>query len=314
MNMANIYAIVVTFNGAKWIDKCLNSLFTSSFPVHIIVVDNASTDNTVEIIKNLYPDVDMIQSSGNLGFGKANNIGIKKALEEGADYFFLLNQDVWIEKSTIETLISVINKNPEIGIISPVHLNGSGTGLDYNFSLCLIPNRCPFFYSDLYADQYNMKPFYEIEFVNAAAWLVSKSCMIAVDGFSPIFDHYGEDEDFVNKAIYAGYKIACSPQPVIYHDRENRKNCIKPFSTAYFDKQRIYYTICFMNPGNKQTFKRMIIKLFAALIHSVYYIFKFKFKYSYGSFKESLVIINTYYKVAFYKERNMGVLTKTCSL
>ena len=61
-----------------------------------------------------------------MGFGEANNIGIKSSIKQGADYVFLLNQDAWIEKDTIKILLSVITKNENIGIASPIHLNGSG--------------------------------------------------------------------------------------------------------------------------------------------------------------------------------------------
>ena len=76
----------------------------------IIVVDNASTDNSVAILKQ-FSFVEVIQSETNLGFGKANNIGIQKALEQNFDYYFLLNQDTWIEPDAIQNLVAVASKN-----------------------------------------------------------------------------------------------------------------------------------------------------------------------------------------------------------
>ena len=95
-----IFAIVITYNGQKWYDRCFGSLSASETPVEIVVVDNASSDDTVGFIKERFPGVHLIESKENLGFAKANNIGIRYALDNDADFVFLLNQDAWIEKDT----------------------------------------------------------------------------------------------------------------------------------------------------------------------------------------------------------------------
>ena len=75
-NKVNNFAlIIVTYNGSKWIRQCLNSVCSSSIVPHCIVVDNNSSDNTVDIIKQHYHDVELVQLKSNLGFGGANNIG-----------------------------------------------------------------------------------------------------------------------------------------------------------------------------------------------------------------------------------------------
>jgi GT2 family glycosyltransferase len=85
--MPKIYFIIVTYNAMKWAEKCFTSLRQSSVPVHCIVVDNGSTDGTQKYITSNFPEVELIQSEKNLGFGKANNIGIEKAYQKGADFF-----------------------------------------------------------------------------------------------------------------------------------------------------------------------------------------------------------------------------------
>src|SRR5574344_2140153 len=104
MDNLEIYAVVVAYNGMQWYDKCFGSLQASSVPVHTIVIDNASGDNTVAYIKEQFPNVHIIESKTNLGFAKANNIGIKYAMDNNADYVFLLNQDAWIEEDTLSVL------------------------------------------------------------------------------------------------------------------------------------------------------------------------------------------------------------------
>jgi len=102
-----IYVVIVTYNGMQWIDKCLDSLIHSSIPLNIIIIDNLSTDGTVDFIKHKYPTVELVETGKNLGFGKANNIGITHAVKQNADYVFLLNQDAWVGLNTIDELVKI---------------------------------------------------------------------------------------------------------------------------------------------------------------------------------------------------------------
>jgi GT2 family glycosyltransferase len=213
-----VFSIIVTFNGAKWIEKCIKSIINSTINSKIIAVDNGSTDGTVDIIRQKFPFVLLIETGKNLGFGKANNIGLSIALKEKADYVFLLNQDAWVEKNTIEKLILVAQNNSEYGIISPMHMNGKGTALDYKFSTYICPNLCKNIYSDIFINK--LDEVYNAEFVNAAAWLITLDCIKKVGFFDPLFIHYIEDNDFLSRTKYHGFKIGISPICKIYHDRE----------------------------------------------------------------------------------------------
>ena len=214
-----ISTIVVTYNGYDYIEKCLRSLDDSSFKTEVIVIDNNSTDATVQVIEEYFPDVILSRQKKNIGFGKANNLGIRYALNNGSDYMFLLNQDAWIEKDTIQRLIEVAEKQEKLGIISPLHLNSEGGELDYHFSNYLSSEICPGFISDMVLSK--TKSFYEIEFVNCAAWLVSKKCFEVVGGFNPLFHLYGEDLDYIRRVNYHGLKVGICTDVTICHARDN---------------------------------------------------------------------------------------------
>lgn len=217
----NIYVIVVTYNAMKWIDRCLESIFNSDIQLHALVVDNLSTDGTLEHIKSNYTKAIIIESGNNLGFGRANNLAINYALERNADYVFLLNQDAWIESRTISGLVDIHVKNPSFGILSPMHLNGKGDALDFRFSIPCNSKDCPGLISDMYLNR--ELDVYSITFVNAAFWLVPKSTLLSAGIFDPIFPHYGEDLDYVNRVLSFALKVGISPKYVGYHDREDRK-------------------------------------------------------------------------------------------
>ena len=93
----------------KWIDKCINSVLNSTLYAKIILIDNGSTDGTLEYISNNFPQAIILPNQKNLGFGKANNLGIEYALSHNCDYVYLLNQDAWIEENTLEILVKTLN-------------------------------------------------------------------------------------------------------------------------------------------------------------------------------------------------------------
>jgi GT2 family glycosyltransferase len=222
MNSPIVYVVIVTYNPKQWIDKCFSSLRKSNIHIKTIVIDNGSTDGSQDIIQEKFPEIEFIDTKENLGFGKGNNIGIKRAYDAGADYIFLLNQDAWIENNTIEKLIEVASRNLEYGIISPIHLNGSGSTLDYNFSFYIATGISKSLFSDMYLNTYENK-IYSQKFVNAAAWLMTRKCIENVGGFSPSFFHYSEDDNYCQRVIYHGFKIGVVPMVKIYHDRDSTK-------------------------------------------------------------------------------------------
>lgn len=207
VSKTKITVVIVTFNGSKWLNKMLQGVLNSSIAVNVLVVDNASTDDSVAVIEK-FSEVQLIKSATNLGFGKANNLGIKMALDQQSDFVFLLNQDTWIFKKSIETLVVSALQHPEIGILSPMHLCADENKLDSNFKVYY--NRsCGTIGSEIIA----------VPFVNAAAWLVSAQCFKKVGLFEPLFNHYGEDRNFCDRVAYHGFKIGILKSTSIVHDR-----------------------------------------------------------------------------------------------
>ncbi|KIA89929.1 glycosyltransferase family 2 protein [Kaistella jeonii] len=219
MEKPKIYMIIVTYNAMNWAEKCFSSLRKSSVPVQTIVVDNGSNDGTQDFITTQFPEVEFIQSPQNLGFGKANNIGIETAYKNGADFFYLMNQDAWIYEDSVEQLLKVFENYPQkiqIGILSPMHLDGSGKKLDIFLDKYISQNFETRIISDFYFK--SVKPYYEISFINAAHWFIPKETIEKVGGFNPYFFHYGEDNEYVNRLHFHGKKILLCPESKVVHD------------------------------------------------------------------------------------------------
>ena len=237
MSQFKILIIIVTYNAVKWIDKCLSGFADIPEGWQVLVVDNNSKDETVDIIKKKYPFVRLIVKKENLGFGRANNIGMEIALKENFDFAFLLNQDAYILADGIQKLAELQADNGQYYIVSPLHYNGPATQFDYNFNNYINKNNSPVLFD---MSRNSAKDLYEIKGINAAAWLMSRKCLSEIGGFSPAFFHYGEDDNYSDRVLYHGGKIALSPLSAVCHDREKRikKNKNEAIIKRIYDMSR----------------------------------------------------------------------------
>lgn len=239
----------------RWIDRCLCSLQNSSIPVDCIIIDNNSQDETVETIKKKYSFCKLVTSKENLGFGKANNIGLQYAIDNNYDFVYLLNQDAWIFPDTLSILIDTYRVHPEYGIQSPLQMNASLKKLDRNFQIC-----CS---REMMSDSICgcMKDVYNTDFVMAAHWLIPREALLRIGGFSPSFPHYGEDHNYVHRIIYQGYKIGLVPEAKAVHDREFRKDSV----SLKIRKAYLRAIVNISNPNNNNLNKELLLQPFILL-------------------------------------------------
>lgn len=256
MDKRRIIVIVVTYNAMMWIDRCFGSLQCSGIVPDVFVVDNGSTDGTQDYIKEYFPQVIFHQSEENLGFGKANNIGLRYAIDNDYDYIYLLNQDAWVMSDTFETMIAVSKGHPEYGILSPMQYKGDARSLDEYFSRLITNDGSNYgFINDILADE--LKPVYDVNFVMAAHWLITRDCLLKIGGFSPTFPHYGEDDNFCDRVRYGGYMIGVVPKAKAVHEGGTRN----------IDLNRRLYHI---NMGNRAIFSNPNMSLYRMLCRFIY--------------------------------------------
>jgi GT2 family glycosyltransferase len=215
----NILIIIVTYNAKKWIDRCFSSISSSTIIPDVFVIDNGSNDGTQEYITANYPNVVFIQSTINLGFGRANNLGIRYALENNYEYVYLLNQDAWVYSDTFEKMIQAHEKHKEFGILSPIQIEANEKHLDRNFMINLCHNGKNIIDNIILSKEVTIS---EINMVMAAHWLISKECLLKVGAFSPAFPHYCEDDNYADRAIFHGFKVGVVTNAYAIHDREFR--------------------------------------------------------------------------------------------
>lgn len=302
-----IIVIIVTYNGMKWYKNCFDSLRNSTIPLDTIVIDNKSLDGTVDFIKTNYPEIYLVESDQNLGFGKANNIGFRYAIEQNADYVFLLNQDAWIKPNTIEILVNKMIENPEYGILSPVHLNGKEDKVDFAFPAYIQPDRCPNLISDYIINGKPDDKVYEVLFINAALWLISRKCLDKIGGFLPIYSHYGEDEDYTSRMIYHGFKRGIYPYTYAIHDRQPSDSSVSFTKKRQRELIKILIVLTNINQPLFKCYYRSYFELFTNTLRGL---FLFDIKTVTINFINSWKIL--YYLPQLYRERKLSKLGNRC--
>ena len=230
-NDKKLFVIIVTYNPSRWIERTLSDLHRSEYPSELIIIDNASSEEELAKLKANAGSFTVIENKTNLGFGQANNQGIQVALENGADYIFLLNQDAYVYPDTFSRLIEALEENTDYGLLSPVHLAGDGQSLDYAFEA----------YTNVKGENIGLEEFknsdliLQLSFINAAGWMLSRKCIEKVGLFGKPFFHYGEDRDFCNRCRAAGINVGVKGGSLLIHDRENRNAMRKPFKMIVRD-------------------------------------------------------------------------------
>lgn len=232
MDKVSVFCLIVTFNGSRWIRKCLDSVLRDAgIDLKVVAIDNGSSDGTLTILHEEYPEVHVIENGTNRGFGYANNRGLEYAYKQGATHFLLLNQDAFMLPGAVGKLVEV-QQEGAFPLVSPIHMNGTGKMLDHAFYHCISRAATG---KALLSDMLNETPkdSYECPFVNAACWLIPRPTVERIGGFDPLFFHYGEDNDYCKRIIWHGGSPVIVPAAVMCHDRERRGN------EAMWEKNRL---------------------------------------------------------------------------
>lgn len=217
--MKKVGVILVNYNGEMYNNECIDSLLNSDYQnLEIIVVDNASTDNSLNVLKNKYKNIiKIIESKENLGFSGANNLGIDLAKEIGCDYILLLNNDTVIKKNSIIEMMRLANKYPNDVIAPKINyfdkkdiIWSAGGGINW-------AKGNTFHYG---MNKYDNGEFDEekiIEFATGCALLLPLSIIEKVGYLEDEYFLYYEDTDYCTRIIKNGFTIRYCPESVIYH-------------------------------------------------------------------------------------------------
>jgi GT2 family glycosyltransferase len=282
-NSIKLLIILITYNSEKWIKKNLDSIGRGH---DILIIDNGSIDNTLEIIKNEYPAVRLIESEINLGFAKANNLGFEIAKKEKYDLVFLVNHDAWVGTNTIEGLVDFMKSHSDFGIVSPIHFSGNGVDYDKGFlHFC-----CE---SEIIKSLENRTQYIEVASINGAFMMLSRKCIETLKGFDPIFQFYGEDVDLCNRAKLSGFRIGILNNYKAFHDRGERKMT----NSRLFNHIKANQLIQIKNTKGNSYLIVFLKSVYSIIFLGFKRFFKFELNVSLLYFKVIPILIKNYYEI-----------------
>jgi len=247
--------IIVNYNSLEYLVHCIESIFQNppNFDYEIIIVDNASTDDSIKKLKLDYSHLKVILNTENKGFAYANNQAIN--LAEGK-YIMLLNPDTLVLESSIDNMFSFMEKNNEVGIVGPMIINADGTfqpqckrgfptpSSVLSYFLCLhkiFPKNKTFGkYLLTYLDQNELN---EVDSVSGACMFVRRQVFKEVGLLDEDYFMFGEDIDLCFRAKQKGWKICYFPVSKIVHLGGHGGTFSRPFKTTYnfFKSAHLYY-------------------------------------------------------------------------
>lgn len=216
-----VYAVVVNYNGAEVTKVCVDSLLAGTGPrVHVIIADNASEEADVARLEQLYgdrEDVEVVRVPENRHFAGGVNAGAVRALEAGAEYVFVLNNDTVIEPDCVRRLVSASREHPRAGIVGP--------------SLLDLTDRHPLSLGERYSAWSLAVPRtllkvrsvgdgrpYRVGGVMGSALLITRECLEQVGPYDESVLVYYEEVDFCLRARARGFQPIIEPNAVVLHD------------------------------------------------------------------------------------------------
>jgi GT2 family glycosyltransferase len=278
--MPFVYIILINYNGYKDTIACVDSLKKIMYDTYkIIIVDNASSNDSLKILKETINDCIIIESKENLGFAGGNNLGIKYALHHNCDYIMLLNNDTLVKTDFLDNMLNSFSKDKKVGLV--------GCKIMY------YPEKNIIWYGGGYIDwfkfigaHYGMRQIdngqydteKEINFMTGCCMLIKREVFEKVGLLSEDYFMYFEDVDFCVKVKNSAYKILYNPKAVIYHKVGLSSGGEEsPFSIKWCTRNRLL----FMNKykGNISSFIFILSKIFfyiTRFIRCFQYIFKNK--------------------------------------
>ncbi len=218
MNFEKIFAVIVNWNLKDDTIACLRSLLKAGlFARNIVLVDNGSRDNIVSGIQTVYPDITIIKNKQNFGFAVANNIGITYALEQSAEWVFLLNNDTIVAPNILAE-IQRVHRSTQASVYGPQIRYFDEPERIWYLGDIHIPGTL--FTRSLQKDRLasvTLPDAIPVDFVSGCGALIHRKVFETVGMFNPTFFMYGEDADLMWRIRRAGFRIIAVPNAVMWH-------------------------------------------------------------------------------------------------
>jgi GT2 family glycosyltransferase len=242
--LRKVGVVVLNHNGKMLAEKCLRSVMDSSHPnLDIIVVDNASSDDSVTYLRALFPDVTILENSTNFGVAAGRNSGFREAVRRGSDYILSLDNDALIDRHLIEKLVEAAESDPQIGVVGPKTYVDDGSGkiqcaggrIAYTQNVCSERGS-----GEIDRGQYDR--IEDVGYFPGFGFMARREVFEKLNFLDEAFYGYGhEDTDFCMRGVRLGYRVVYVPEALMWHRGSStigsyspRKKYLEAINSVYF--------------------------------------------------------------------------------
>ena len=237
-----VYFSILNWNQKDLTCECLEALSQLDYPNYrIVVVDNGSQDGEVTAIRARFPSVIVLENGMNLGFAEGNNVAIRYALEQGADYIFLLNNDTVVDPQMLRRLIEVAERDAQVAIVGPKICYFDEPQTIWSAGGILKPPWMPIMLGLDETDRGQYDALREVDWVTGCALLIKSSVIRQIGLIDSRYFIYFEENDWCNKAKKSGFKILYVPEARIWHKIQPRHQALSPHHVYLMTRNRLLF-------------------------------------------------------------------------
>ncbi len=250
--MTDLSIIIVSWNVAELLRACLQSIIQSSlgqYTIEILVVDSASSDHSVQMVRDHFPQVKVLPQTTNVGFSRSNNIGL---LASTGRYIFLLNPDTEIVGNALAQMITYMDANPSVGILGPHTLNTDGTtqstrrrfptlALGFVESTWLQKFAPKNMLAHYYATDVADDSVTDVDWVQGSALFTRRDVYTQIGGLDENYVMYSEEMDWCKRAKSAGWRVIYFGTVDIVHHGGKSSEQVTSRKHIYFQESKLRY-------------------------------------------------------------------------
>lgn len=242
MNLPQVTVVVLNYARPKDTIECLHSLKLSKYSgFKLLVIDNASPDNSVDQIQMAHPDVEVIETPHNIGYSGGMNFGIRYAMQFSPDYLLLINSDTVVDEGFISTLIEVVEIYPRAAAASgTIYYSPEREKMWYAGGTIRYWRASGFTNHELLKDrESNINKIKKVSFLAGCAFLIRVSAIQQVGLFDERFFMYLEDTELCSRLLRKNYELLYVPSAKLYHKVNDER--IRPFSLYFSVRNRLLF-------------------------------------------------------------------------
>lgn len=242
MDQPLVVVVILNTNRREDTLECLASVSASTYPRNkVLVLDNASTDGSVETIQSAFPDIHLIQLTENKGYAGNNNVGIRAALDQGADWVLVLNEDTILASDCIERMVTAGAADPSIGIVGPMvyhadepeYIQSAGGTLDDLWRATHLGQ------NELDTHQFSGNRL--VDWISGCALMIRRQTIEQIGLIDERFFYYWEETDWCIRARDTGWRLVHVAEAKLWHKGVRRDYRPSPNVTYFSARNRLLF-------------------------------------------------------------------------